>query len=372
MKKATTFVGLAIGAMVMSGCGSTAGDSDSSSASGDNVPAAVTKLVEEASKPQPWQGPTTSPAALKDKFIVSIPCSMAAGCSRWDAGVHAAGKALGWKVQTIDPAFDINKMNQAIEQAINLKADAIVTTTVDPAWVASSVAKARSKGIVVLSSAVGYEDAPITATGFQHEVSLHGVRQGEWLAAQACSDLDAEGQVVIVNDPSFNILKQRVKATTDYFSKNCPKMKVSVEKISAQDVGTVLQNKVSALVQKNPDLKSLITPVDIFTTDITTVLQQLGKKDVKVYSIDGDPSSVHNVAEGGSVKATVGSALEWEGWSSIDEVNRLLQGEPVLKDDGVPGRMITKKNIPDGFSYKGDLDYQSMFKELWNTGKLQP
>jgi ribose transport system substrate-binding protein len=372
MKKATAFVGLAIGAMVMSGCGSTAGGSDDSSTSGGDVPAAVTKLVDEASKPQAWQGPTTSPPALKGKFIVSIPCSMAAGCSRWDAGVHAAGKALGWKVQTIDPAFDINKMNQAIEQAINLKADAIVTTTVDPAWVASSVAAARRKGIVVLSSAVGYEDAPIKANGFQHEVSLHGVRQGEWLAAQTCADIGAKGHVIIVNDPSFNILKQRVKATTEYFSKNCPKIKVTVEKISAQDVGTVLQNKVSALVQKNPDLKALITPVDIFTTDIVTVLQQLGNKDIKVYSIDGDPSSIHNVADDGAVKATVGSALEWEGWSSIDEVNRLLQGEPTIKDDGVPGRMVTKKNIPDGFKYKGDLDYEAMFTELWKTGTLKP
>ena len=376
MRIRTLALGLAAVALILSGCGttagSTAGTGDSKNGSAAGVPTAVKSLVAAASRPQPWQGPTSSPPAVKGKFIVSIPCSMAAGCSRWDAGVHAAAAVLGWKVQTIDPAFDISKMNQAIMQAIDLHADAIVTTTVDPAWVASSVAAARRKGIVVLSSAVGHEDAPITADGFQHEVSLHEVTQGEWVAAQACADMGAKGHLLMVTDPSYDILTKRVNATKAYLSKNCPKMSVTLEQVSASDMGTVMQNKVSAFMQRNPDLTGVITPVDIFTTDIVAALQQLGKNDIKVYSIDGDPSSVHNIADGGPVRATVGSALEWEGWATIDNVNRLLQGQPANKEDGVPGRLVTKQNIPDDFTYRGDLDYAAMYTKLWKTGSLQP
>ncbi|MEU1183949.1 sugar ABC transporter substrate-binding protein [Streptomyces sp. NPDC005820] len=369
-------MGLTVCAVVMSGCGTTAGTTagttDTQGSSGAGVPAAVKALVAEAGQPKPWKGPTTSPPMLKDKFIVSIPCSMASpGCARWDAGVHAAAKALGWKVLTIDPVFDTNKMNQAIQQAIDLHADAIVTTVLDPAWVASPLAAARRKGIVVLGGANGQEDVPITAEGFQHNMSLHGTQQGEWLAAQVCDDLNAEGHAIMITDPSFNVLTQRVDAVKSYLGKNCPKVSVKVEQVSANDVGTVLQNKVSAFVQRNPDVKALISPVDLFATDVSTALQQLGNHDVKVYSIDGNPDVIRNIDSGGSIRATVGSALEWEGWSTIDDVNRLLQGKPAPDDDGVPGRMVTKDYIPKDFTYTGDIDYKAMFLKLWKTGSTQ-
>ena len=89
--------------------------------------------------------------------------------------------------------------------------------------------------------------------GFQHEVSLHEVTQGEWVAAQACDDMGAEGDLLMVTDPSYDILTKRVNATKAYLSKNCPDMKVTLEQVSANDMGTVMQNKVSAFLQRNPN-----------------------------------------------------------------------------------------------------------------------
>ncbi|MEZ2389686.1 sugar ABC transporter substrate-binding protein [bacterium RCC_150] len=370
MKKPMLVIALAAIATVLSGCGTTAVPSAQSSASGGEVPAAVADLVKTAGASQPWQGPETSPLSKKNALVVSIPCSLASGCSRVDDGVHAAGKALGWQVKTIDPAFDPAKMNQAIQQAIDLHADAIVAWTVDPKLVASSVAAARAAGIVVVGGGNGQEDAPVTKDGFQHGVSLHGEIQGQWVAAQACSDLNAKGDVVIISDPSYDILTQRVEATKAYFAKNCPNITVKVEQVSANDVGTVLQNKVSSIVQRTPELRGLITPVDLFTTDVNVALQQLGNDNVKVYSIDGDAPSVENIAKGGRVAASVGSALEWAGWATMDNVNRLLQGKPANSDDHVPNRMVTKSFIPDNFRYRGDLDYTAKYKKLWETGAL--
>ncbi|MEZ2389695.1 sugar ABC transporter substrate-binding protein [bacterium RCC_150] len=370
MKKLKFFGALAISAVVMSGCGTAEGASVAQAGAGTGVPASVKDLAAAAGQPQSWQGPKTSPPMAKNKFVVSIPCSMASGCAPWDAGVHAAGDALGWKVQTIDPAFDPAKMNQAIQQAIDLHADAIVTWVVDPTLVASSIAAARAKGIVVVSGATAREDGPVTATGPQHGVSLHGVTQGQWVAAQVCTDINAEGQVQMITDPSYEILTQRVNAVKDYLSKNCPKVALKVQQVSANDIGTVLQNKVSAFVQTNPDTKGLIIPADVFTTDAVVALQQLGNQNVKIYSIDGDLPSVQVIATGGAVRATVGSALEWAGWATMDNVNRLVEGQPANGDDGVPGRMLTKDDLPQGLTYKGDLDYKAMYTKLWKTGSL--
>nr|GLK35101.1 hypothetical protein GCM10017611_19530 [Rhodococcus wratislaviensis] len=370
MKKVWIALTAAVCAIALTGCGRIGDASDARGGSNAAVPSTVAELVATASEPQPWSGPGTSPPAAKDVSVVVIPCSLASGCSRWNDGVHAAGEALGWTVQTIDPAFDPAKMNQAIQQAIDLGADAIVTWVVDPALVASSVAAARDAGIVVIGGANGQEDAPVTPDGFQHGVSLHGASQGEWVGAQACNDLDAQGEVLIITDPSFDILTQRVDATKAYLNENCPEVSVAVEQVSANDVGTVLQNKVSAFVQRNPHVRGLIAPVDLFTTDAVVALQQLGNTDVKVYSVDGDPSSVENIEDGGPVVATVGSALEWAGWASIDNVNRLLQGEPANGDDGVPNRMVTENFIPRDFIYRGDIDYTSNYTKLWETGTL--
>jgi len=355
---------------LLTACGTTSSPSGSSGtdAAGGEVPAEVTDLATVSAEPQPWAGPTTSPALAKDKFIVSIPCGLAAaGCARIDEGVHAAAEAAGWQVQTIDPANDQNKMNAAIQQAISLGADGIALNSIEPALIQSAVAAARQAGLMVVNANAGREDDPVTDTSVQHDVSLQGVKQGNMIAATICVDTGGSADVMILQDKQFNLVNQRVEGTQDYLT-NCPGITSQVQAIAINDLGTVLQSKVKALLGSNPDTTAVVSPSDAFTPDVISAIQQAGLADkVKVYSMDGNAQVVANIVAGGPAIASVGGALQMEGWAQVDNLNRLFAGESTV-DDGIPIRVINADNAPAGGEYDGDVDYQAKYTELWTTG----
>jgi ribose transport system substrate-binding protein len=362
----------AVLALGLTACGST--NDAGGGGAGDsavNAPQSVIDLANQASQPQPWKGPRTSPPIAKGATVVSIPCGMAAtGCARWDSGVHAAAQVLGWNVQTIDPALDPNKSNEAVHQAISLGAKAIVMISIDPALVANSVAAARKAGIVVVSAGAGWENEKLGSDTIQHEVSAHGTEQGEWTGATVCRDLGAKGDAMLFLDPQFKLVQQRIDGAQAALKKDCPGITTQVEQISAADLGTVLQSKASALLQANPNVKSIVVGADAFTSDFLVALQQVGLQNkVSVYSMDANPQVVQNIVDNGAVKGTVGVGLEWQGWATMDNVNRLLQGQPVNEEDGVPIRMVSKDFIPKDQSYTGDLDYAAAYTKLWTTGQ---
>jgi ribose transport system substrate-binding protein len=356
---------------LLTGCGTTnaGGTGSSGAADTSNLPKEVVELAKTAAAPQPWTGPTTSPAMSKDKFIVSIPCGLAAaGCKRIDDGVHAAAEAAGWKVQTIDPANDQNKMNAAIQQAISLGADGIALNSIEPALITSAVADARKAGLMVVNANAGREDEPVTDTSVQHDVSLQGVKQGDMIAATICVNSGGKANVMLLQEPQFNLVNQRVQGTEDYLKK-CPDTKSQRQQISIGDLGTTLQSKVKALLASNPDVDTVVSPSDAFTPDVIAAVQQagLGSK-VAIYSMDGNAQVIANIVAGGPAVASVGGALQQEGWAMVDDLNRLFQGEKPV-DDGTPIRVISKDNAPKSGEYNGDVDYVAAYKELWTTGK---
>ncbi|MFB9858726.1 sugar ABC transporter substrate-binding protein, partial [Paenarthrobacter aurescens] len=341
----------------------------------NNVSETVKALVQEASGEQVWEGPLQGPIAEPGKVVVSIPCGLAApGCARWDAGLHEAAKVLGWDVKTIDPAFDPAKANDAITQAINLGADAIVTVAWDPALFANSIAAAREKGIVVVTAAAGYEDKPIKKDFINYDINGNSPLAGRWTAAALCEGMNAKGTALLIDDPQYLVATQRIDAAQELLSKECPNIKVIRQTASITDSGTVGQSKAVALLQANPDINAILLNSDPYASDFLVAMEQLGLNDaIDVYSMGAEEHIVSNMKAGGPVKADVGQASEHQGWSTLDATNRLLQGEPGPgKDkDGIQQRLVTPEWIPDGGSYVGDVDFRAKYAQLWTTGKTQ-
>jgi ribose transport system substrate-binding protein len=376
MKKFALSAGCAVLALgILAGCSSakptTGTGAPTGGSTGGTVPAAATDLIKIASQPQPWQGPLSGPLGAKNKFVVSIPCGLAArGCARFDVGVKAAAKVLGWRVLTIDPNFDPNKANAAIRQAISLKADAIAVGAVDPALIKNSIAAARSAGIVVVQTGDGHDFDPLTPDGVNYDVGMKGPTAGQWEAAKICSDLGAKGKVMMLEDKQFQILEQRIDNAVSWLKDNCPAVKTDVKLVTATDVGTVIQSKVKALLASNPDVGALLVAGDPPASDIIPMLRETQSK-VRLYACDAGEQIIASIKAGGPVAATVGSAVEMAGWAQMDNINRLLQGASADKANQVVQiRLITADYTPpNGVEYDGDVDFATKYTQLWQTGK---
>lgn len=360
------------------GCGGGGGGATAASANGNatgrgrSYPASFDRIVADAeSSKGVWTGPTSSPPVKKGQFVFSIPCSEAtAGCATTNRGVKEAAKVLGWRFMTIDPEGDPNKQNDAVEQAIRLHANVIVLHAIDPKIVSVPLARARKSGIVVICVTCGHENDPITPTGIQHDVTYWPERQGRVMGALLAVASKGSAQIGMITDPEFPTVQRRYDGTLAAL-KQCSGCKVDATlKFSQTEIGTSLGAKSQAFLRSHPDDGYVWLPFDAAAAPIISTAMQTGSANAKFVSFNGDPQNVDFVRKGQEL-ATMGTALDWMGWAALDDANRLLNGKPALKDDGVPSRLIVRSNAARyaNGGFQGDIDYASKFKELWTTGK---
>jgi ribose transport system substrate-binding protein len=332
------------------------------------VPDNIAALAESAAGPQEtWAGPTSSPAVASDVFVVGIASNLAAeGISRNNDGAAEAAAELGWTYQSIDAAGNSDAVSAAIRQAISLGADAIALNTVEPALSSEAIAEARAAGIVVVNTDSGREDEPVTDSSVQHDVPLNGQVQGEMLGAKMCADLGGAGSVLILPDPQFALLVQRLDATTEVLAE-CQGISTTEVQINAGDIGTALQSQVKQVVTANPDADAIWLGADAFAPDVQVALDEIGS-DIAVYSFDGNGQVIAGIRSGdSSVVATVGAPMDRQGWAVMDNINRLLQGEATV-EDAIDSRLITADNVPETDRYDGEIDFKAIYLELWTTG----
>jgi ABC-type sugar transport system substrate-binding protein len=354
------------------GCG---GDDEESSSSGTSngsqsaeVPAELQQIVDEGSGTiSEWPGPTEGPVAESGKFVVSIPCARVAyGCARIDDGVKAAGKALGWRVLSVDAKGSPDTASQAIQQAIDQKADGIVLGAMDPALVKGAIADAREAGIPVVDPVAAREPSP---TGINHDVKIHGDKQGELLGAYIATESGGKAKVGIMDDEEFPHQALRTGGIKKSLEQCEGCEIVGQSNFVVTDIGTQLGPKSQAFLQANPEIDWLSVAFDAAASDVVVANQQAGARKVNIVSMDANPQNIDFI-EQGKQTATVGAPLDWAGWAAVDNINRIISGEEPLEDDGIPSRLVTKDNVADfkenGY---GPVDYEAKYTELWKSGK---
>ena len=332
------------------------------------VPAELAALVKASSSTvSKWNGPTTGPIAPKGKFIVSIPCTrLAYGCARIDDGVKAAAKVLGWKVLTIDPKGDPAAANDAVRQAIRLKADGIVVGAIDPVVLKASIAEARKAGIVVVDPVSARAPSP---TGINHDVSIQGFKEGRVLGAYIAVASNGTAQVGIMDDKEFPHQALRTGGIKASLAK-CSGCKIVGESnFVVTDIGTQLGPKSQSFLSANPSITWLSVAFDAATGDVVAASQQAGARKVKIVSMDGNPQNLAFIQQGKQT-ATVAAPLDRTGWASMDNINRVINGQKPTVDDGIPIRLVTKANVADFLKHGfGPVNYQAKYTQLWKTGK---
>ena len=355
-------------AIALTGCNA-GGGTDSPSGAAAEVPADFYVMVQQGMKaPTGWTGPTEGPVATAVKRrIVSIPCNLAAyGCKRIDDGVHAAGDAIGWEIMTIDPKGDVDATNKAIDQAIQLRADGIVLAGPDPEVVKAAVQRARNAGVAVMGVAAGREPSE---TGINHDVSLKPFEQGQLLAAYTVVESEGTAQVGVLQDSEFANSVQRLNGFMDIFKQCSGCSIVNTVEFKTTDIGTQLGSKSQSFLQSNPSVEYAWVALDGAAADVVIAAQQVGGSQVRVISFDANPQNIQFLIDGKQF-ADIGTALDWDGWAAVDNLNRIFAGKEPVKDDGIPIQLITKDNAGDFAEngYQGGIDFAAKYVELWTTG----
>jgi ribose transport system substrate-binding protein len=331
-------------------------------------------LVTYAGSQSDWRGPTASPRPEPGKRIVYISNDENNNAARaWGVAIREAAEAIGWEATVIDgqatPVGWINAMNQAIA----LQVDGIVTSA-DAASMQEPIASAREKGIPVVgihaAALPGPNEALGLFTNIQQDPRNIGAAQADWVIA----DSGGTARVIVTSHNEFAIAETKSRATEARL-KECEGCEV-LEYVSSP-IAEVAQRQpqlVMSWVQKY-GTPLYVTAVADYTLDFQVpALRNAGvdPATVRLVGADGQASAYERIRAGEYQVVTVSGPVDMQAYQAIDELIRAFAGEPPSGFVQTP-YVVTPDNVDleggDQNQFIPSNNYRERYKELWGVSQ---
>ncbi|MCK6210447.1 substrate-binding domain-containing protein [Georgenia sp. EYE_87] len=330
--------------------------------------------VEEFTPPGPALGDLS---ALEGKTVYYIPANYKIPLFHLVGdGMARALATAGVDVQVCDGEASPASMASCLAQAVDAKADAVVSGSIPDELASVAFQSVRDAGIPLLYMLVAPEGpGEPDKVGYltPDNVQLQALN-ANWIIADSGGQADV--LVVKVTDTPATTLWTEQGALATY-EEACPDCNVTVVETNTGQLQK-LPSLVSSALVRNPDITHVQVPFDVIVQPTVQGLQSAGKVDgVTVSSSDGTLAVMQMLGEGRSIGSEIGTNLDALGWYGADQVLRMMSGEESVQKLEFPYRRIfTADNVgeldltPEGEasgSWFGGTDYQDGFKELWGV-----
>lgn len=261
------FMLLLVAVMVVTACGSNNGDSSSS-----NKP-----KVENL------------PAALAEKGDIKIKVIRKIGgddhTAQFLAGAKKEGESLGFTVDTFSASGDTLKFHEALEQAANSDADAVIVSHGDDQTSVDLVQKIRDKGIEVVTfdSLDEMQEVEGVTTTSQNDESLAQLALDHLVA-----DTGGEAKILYLWVDGFPAMVRRNQVYQQVLAANPGIVELDRFGIASQNTSVDTQDAVASLLAKYPkgELDAIFATWDAFAIGAYRALVEADRTEVKIYGVD--------------------------------------------------------------------------------------
>ncbi|WP_449282670.1 sugar ABC transporter substrate-binding protein [Leucobacter sp.] len=369
---------LAAGALLLAGCADAGGGVvDENRPEGAGVAAVADDLQRwlEGTSVEPDTSDSPEPAA--DKEVMLISCGQStSSCARGIQGAEEAAEAIGWKSTVYDTKGNLSAAGDGIRQAIASGIDGIFIYFIDCSYMQQPLEEAKAAGIpVVQAEGVDCDVAdPAAPSLFSYSVEYVEGDLLTWIedfgagsAAYLIDQTRGYADTLFVADNAA-IGTEHVIAGFDRMMERCPDctaevLEYSFDKLYGEGVSQDLQQQLL----KRPDVNSVGVAYDaILLSGVADAVQQASKSGQDYLLTGGEGSeAAMDYLRSGLVVAGVGLDNEWEGWSGIDNLNRLFQGAPTA-NSGIGIEIYdAERNTPESGPFVSKIDYESVYREAW-------
>jgi ribose transport system substrate-binding protein len=384
-------VAAAVAAALAVGAATACGDSDESSSEGGSSASAATQPAESAASDGVAKaaeavakhraasdefvapGPEVDASSLRGRTVWFVPLAATIPTFGADAtGIRDAAKKLGITVKTCDGKFTPANAAACITQATNGGADGIITNSIDPAAVGTSLSAAIGKKIpVVQMYGTKGETGPYSQFVSVNDLLAHSLA-ADWIIA------DSEGKAKILMTTvqgDASATNAAVNGGKKRFQENCPDCTVVNVNSTATTVDQI-PSSVSATLLKNPEVDYGFPSFDFLVPGFQRGVQQAGKSGrIKIVSSSQDTASMNRV-KNGQQAADAGTNRNYGGWLAMDAYVRMALGEKPQTSDHIPARVFDKTNIDSveitdaafkSGAWYGSTAYTGEFAKLWGV-----
>jgi len=329
--------------------------------------------VEEFRPPGPALGDLS---ALEGKTVYYVPANYKIPLFHLIGdGMARALATAGVNVQVCDGEASPASMASCLAQAVDAKADAVVSGSIPDELASVAFQSVRDAGIPLLYMLVAPEGpGEPDKVGYltPDNVQLQAL-SANWIIADSGGKADV--LVVKVTDTPATTLWTEQGALATY-EEACPDCTVTVVETNTGQLQK-LPSLISSALVRNPDITHVQVPFDVIVQPTVQGLQSAGKvNEVTVSSSDGTLAVMQMLGEGRSVGSEIGTNLDALGWYGADQVLRMMSGQESVTLEFPYRRIFTADNVgeldltPEGEasgSWFGGTDYQDGFKELWGV-----
>lgn len=366
--------------LALSACSS--GSSTPSTGGGDNS-GSSTSAEAKAALDRAYEGIGSTLADLtpvkseKKLNLYVVSCGeQVPSCAVPAAGVKQAAETVGWTATIADGKLNPEGFATAVRQGIAAKADVIVPIGIGCGIAQAAFKEAVDAGVKVIGGGgVDDCDPKLWASERLWMPNVTPIQQwetfGQLQADYVFGKHNGDVKAVVLNF-SGQVWGQWI---TDGFTSELGKLgsgKVlaSID-ISDPEVadGSFVQKVTTALLSQ-PDANTLVVPIDGWLTNgLAAAIKQASLADkLLVIGRGGDAPALDMIRQGGQgFNATIGFAVEWGAWGSVDTALRVLNGEKALYIGESMQAIDTDHNMPASGAYQGSVDYKTLFKKAWGV-----
>ncbi|MGH2589214.1 MAG: substrate-binding domain-containing protein [Actinomycetota bacterium] len=246
-------------------------------------------------------------------------------------------------IATTDSGYDPAIQANDVETVLASEPELIFTWLVDPVQGAEAFRPAVDSGV----SVAFMSNLP---DGFQHPADYSSVvtddlyRMGEAAAEMMAEALGGEGQIGwIFHDANAYVTNQRDQAFKAVIEERYPDIEIVAEGGFAEPQQTF--DITNSMLLQHPDIDGIYAPWAVPAASVVEALRAEGRDDVKVVTLDLDPTVAVDMAEGGNIVGIVADVPY--------EIGRAMGAAALLKLLGkesppfaiVPTMKVTRENL---------------------------
>lgn len=349
-------------------------------AASQNGVAQARAFVAASMKTPAWKGPTSNVDIAKAKgksvYLVNLTEEIPA-LHEWSVVAAQQLKAAGVTTTDCDGKGSPNGITTCLNQAIAAHPSVIAALALDNKFIASYIARAKAKGIKVITGQTGHPGRPAGPPGRVAEVTFDYYQVGRIIGAWFASDSSCTkgAPQIITTTSSRQPSAYEVSGIQSAIHQYCPGMKVpSAQNVLIPDWPTKLPTLTRSDLLANPHLNYILPLYDGMTIYMNPAITQLHRK-VRMASFNATPVVMQTeVAKSSPLVADVGGPNQWYAVALADEVLRVLAGQAPVNSENVPLRLFTPANIKsinvkkDESTWYGKVNPITKYHKLWGIG----
>lgn len=380
------------GALVIAGCSSSgsnasktkSGSTPTGTATSSGTSAAANTSSANAALAALYKGTSTSPVTTAPKpepgkkiWIISSGQAIDVAAEA-TAGAADAAKDMGWSAEIYDGKFQPNLALAGVQQAIAAHADGIILYAIDCSLVKTGLQAAKQAKIPV----VGIESqdcSPSLETPLAYGPAygdFHGLEKGwgaaaaTWLAAKTSANAtvielkQTDSEATLLESQGF---EEALKAAH-------PSVSIATVTFTGPDIGPALQQKAQQALLQHPTATGLFAPYDaLMSSGVAAAVQASGRAaQINVISGGGSVPSLDLIRQGRGQNADLVFPNRWEGFASVDWMNRLFHGITPTASNAATGigfQLVDKDhNLTKSGPVPSPVDFEAIYKKAWGVG----